>query len=734
MGRRRKGLFRFRLRLNQKSTRSIAALIFLLFSILSVFSYLGQAAFQTNLQNFLNEFFGVGAILVPVWLFLLGFALTQIKWEIAQPRTAAGFTLLSFSLLALIELFSKEANGGGLLGDFLARNLENIFTTFGAFLICLTLLIISLLIIFNTSLADALEFLLTITTPLQKFINEQIVLQLRVFLEKRKTADRKPAPTETSVEERKIEIKEGSLEPKIEVVHEPTLPDETKMATSTAPLPSSFKEKPPYQPPSLDLLSEPEKVAADRGDIEKNAQIIEKTLGSFGISAKVAEVNLGPAVTQYALDLSEGTKIAKVTALHNDLALALAAPTGMVRIEAPIPGRSLVGVEVPNYSPTLVTLKSLLTSEPMRVARSRLTVALGHNVAGESMTADLARWPHVLIAGSTGSGKSVLLHSMICSLLFRATPNEVKLILVDPKRVELTQYNGIPHLITPVMVDSQKVISAFKWAVSEMEKRYKLFVQLAARNLVEFNEKTDTEKLPFIVIIVDELADLMAFAAAEAETLITRIAQMSRATGIHMILSTQRPSVDVITGLIKANIPARIALNVSSGTDSRVIIDSVGAEKLLGRGDMLYLPPDRAKPIRIQGVFMGNEELGKIIDYLKQFGEEDEKAVSEPTLIPRVLGESPKTTMALPIESEDELFIEALKVIVNYDKASASLLQRRLRMGYARAARLLDEMEERGLISPKDGSNPREVFAHKVSEYLLAQQDKGKSATGFPYE
>src|SRR3989338_3625345 len=311
----------------------------------------------------------------------------------------------------------------------------------------------------------------------------------------------------------------------------------------------------------------------------------------FGVTARVVEVNLGPAITQYALEIALGTKLSKITALSNDLALALAAPTGQIRIEAPIPGRSLVGIEIPNRSLEFVTLRQMLTSDLMAHNKHKLTVALGLDVSGMPVTANIAKMPHVLIAGTTGSGKSVLINSWIASLLFRASPDEVKLILVDPKRVELTGYNGIPHLLTPVIVEPDKILSALKWAMGEMDRRYKVFQQVGVRNIDGYNELSGFQVLPYILIFIDELADLMSFAPVEVEDSICRIAQMARATGIHLVVSTQRPSVDVITGLIKANIPSRIAFNVSAMVDSRVIIDMPGAEKLLGRGDMLYIPP-----------------------------------------------------------------------------------------------------------------------------------------------
>jgi S-DNA-T family DNA segregation ATPase FtsK/SpoIIIE len=379
------------------------------------------------------------------------------------------------------------------------------------------------------------------------------------------------------------------------------------------PLTSSSKTSWVYPP--LALLADFSQKDADRGDVNYNAQVIENTLNSFGINAKVVEFNKGPSVTQYALQIAQGTKLSKITALSNDLALALAATTGQVRIEAPIPGRALVGIEIPNLKPQLVTLKHLLSSPVFANNNDPLLVPLGLDVAGMPAVYSVNKMPHVLIAGTTGSGKSVMLNSWICTFLFRAKPEELRMIMVDPKRVELTPYNGIPHLLTEVIVEPEKILSALKYTVGEMELRYKEFAKYGVRNLDSYNQLEGVEKKPYIMFIIDELADLMIFAPGDAEELITRIAQKARATGIHLILATQRPSVDVITGLMKANIPARVAFSVSSMIDSRVIIDMPGAEKLLGKGDMLFLPPDQAKPRRIQGPFITEKEVNQLVKF-----------------------------------------------------------------------------------------------------------------------
>jgi len=471
--------------------------------------------------------------------------------------------------------------------------------------------------------------------------------------------------------------------------------------------------------PPVSLLEKRVGGEADRGDVKKHAATIEKSLESFGIQARVVEVNYGPAVTQYALEISLGTKLSKITALQNDLALALAAPTGQIRIEAPIPGRSLVGIEIPNRAPEFVPMRRMLQAEVMQKAKSKLTVALGLDVSGEPVIADIGKMPHVLIAGSTGSGKSICLNSFIATFLFRASPQEVKLILVDPKRVELTQYNGIPHLLTPVIVEPEKVVSALKWSINEMERRYKLFAEVGARNIEMFNDMSGFQALPYLIIIVDELADIMLFAPSEVEDAVTRIAQMARATGIHLVLSTQRPSVDVITGLIKANIPCRIAFNVSSMIDSRVIIDTPGAEKLLGRGDMLYIPPDQAKPTRIQGTFVSDPEIQRLIAFLRQSG-------VSPEYTEEVTTKYHATTIGgrgarLADEELDPLFEEAVRLVCEHGKAAASLFQRRMSIGYARAARILDQLEGAGVVGPQDASKPREVLISSAEQWLATR-------------
>ena len=415
----------------------------------------------------------------------------------------------------------------------------------------------------------------------------------------------------------------------------------------------------------------------------------------------MGEIKIGPTVTQYTLKPADGVKLSQITGLHNDLALALAAHP--IRIEAPIPGQSLVGIEIPNQQVAIIRLRRILSDNAFKNRKSNLTIALGRDVAGNIWLADLGKMPHCLVAGSTGSGKTIFLNSVIISLIYQNSPDDLRFILVDPKRVELTLYNDLPHLLTPVITNVQKTINALKWAINEMDRRFDVMAEAKKRDIYAYNQANPENKLPFIVIMIDELADLMATAAQEVEACIVRLAQMARATGIHLIMATQRPSVDIITGLIKANITSRIAFSVASLVDSRTILDFSGAEKLLGRGDMLFISSELSKPKRIQGAFVSDEEVKGIVEYLRN--------IAEPNFQEDVT-KSHQTERELEHGNlkEDEMLPEARDVVIQAGKASASFLQRRLRIGYARAARLLDLLENEGTIGPPDGAKPREVY------------------------
>jgi DNA segregation ATPase FtsK/SpoIIIE, S-DNA-T family len=488
----------------------------------------------------------------------------------------------------------------------------------------------------------------------------------------------------------------------------PVIKTPDQSLSQTSPL-QSLSNNRIWKYPPISIFDGTSGAKVDRGDVRYNANTIEKTLESFGIRAKVVEYNNSPSVTQYALDVALGTKLAKIVSLSNDLAMALSAPGGQIRIEAPIPGRSFVGIEVPNKSLEVVPIRKILESDTMKNAKNKITIPLGLDVAGNARVADIGKMPHVLIAGQTGSGKSVCINSWIANILFKASPQEVRMIMVDPKRVELTPYNGIPHLLTPVIVDPEKVISALKWAVAEMERRYKTFNEVKAKNIEAYNNLSGFQSMPYILIFVDELAEIMMFSPSEVEDNVCRLAQMARAVGIHLIIATQRPSVNVITGLIKANIPTRLSFAVTSVTDSRVILDTPGAEKLLGRGDMLYIPPDLAKPIRIQGCFVSEKEITSLIEYLRtqKTAEYDDQITSQPVT---ALSNGKSAVVSSDGVSHDSLYESAIKLIQDTNKASTTFLQRKLSIGYARAAKILDEIEEAGLIGPSKGAKPRDIF------------------------
>lgn len=470
---------------------------------------------------------------------------------------------------------------------------------------------------------------------------------------------------------------------------------------------------PDWKFPNVALLNQKQD-KANPGNVEQKARIIHDTFENFNINVEMEGANVGPRITQYTLKPPTGVKLTKITALENNLALDLAATA--IRMEAPIPGKRAVGIEVPNEKAATVRLSSLLTSKEWHDVKGTLGFAIGRDISGTPVVADLAKMPHLLVAGQTGSGKSVMINTILTSLLYRNSPADLKLILVDPKFVELGTYNNIPHLLTPVITEPEKVISALKWAVAEMERRLRAMAEINTSNIAEYNAAKNDEKMPYIVIIIDELADLMMMAARDVEALIVRIAQKARAAGIHLILATQRPSVNVITGLIKANVPARIAFTVASQVDSRTIIDGVGAEKLLGMGDMLFYTTDMSKAKRVQGALIEKPEVVDVMEFIKQQRppEYNNEVVSQPVVIGKggVVAEQGSGNSA----AEEDMFHDAVRVVIESKKASTSLLQRRLRIGYGRAARLMEEMEEQGIIGQADGSRPREVLVSSLDQ------------------
>jgi len=705
------------LKLKKQTVYTVGALWMWLIAGVVTISFFSEGAALTSLRQELFSNLGWAYFALPPSLVLLSLQFFKLKASIGKPYVPFGAAMMIGSLMGLTE--------AGLAGETIIQIIAGYITYQGAILSLLGLFVVGIIIVFNTSLDAFVGFILQLIQNVLSSVasladnalsdkqksmmiggKEQLKLPMKAPVGDEKAFIKAPVPLHIK-KPVTIATSDAKAKPQEALSHTKTSTPSTDIAM--------------WQFPPLSLLSDGPGQKADRGDMRKNAQTIENTLDSFGIKAKVVDVNPGPAVTQYALHLALGTKVSKITSLASDLALALAAPTGQVRIEAPIPGRNLVGIEIPNRGLEFVTLKRMLMSEPMQKTKSKLAVSLGLGVSGEAIISDIGKMPHVLVAGTTGSGKSVLINAWITSLLFRTTPQDVRIIMVDPKRVELTGYNGIPHLLTPVIVEPDKILSALRWAMIEMDNRYKQFAEVGVRNIDGFNELSGFQAMPFIIIFIDELADLMAYAPVEVEDAICRIAQMARATGIHLVLSTQRPSVDVITGLIKANVPSRIAFNVSSMIDSRVIIDMPGAEKLLGRGDMLYIPADQSKPSRIQGTYVSEREVGNIVDFIKEKNSPVQytEAVTNQSISGWKKGGG--ATGAQSGDGNDPKFEEALRLVCQHDKASASLLQRRLAVGYARAARILDQLEQAGAIGPGEGAKPRDVLVKNPDEFLAMQ-------------
>jgi DNA segregation ATPase FtsK/SpoIIIE, S-DNA-T family len=668
----------FGLQVAPETLREIGAIILVVAALLVLLSLLGLAgSFGDYLTSGGRWLIGFTVFLIAPALLFIGLRFLLAEDNDAGKGVFVGVGLAFFALASLMHLgvSSDEASsvasaggGGGMTGYAGSVVLKQFLSTPAAAIILLGMLLVGILLATNTRFRALAER----------------VRGLR--------PDREAAP----------EVKINESAPPLEAppaTGRPAPKQEEALRSSAG---DDGWELPPYS------LLETNTTRADSGNIRANAQIIQKTLADFGVEVQMLDVNVGPTVTQYTLKPAQGIKVGKITNLDKDLALALAAHP--VRVEAPIPGKSAIGVEIPNKKAAQVRLKELLESPEFQNRGGGLTLALGRDVSGQVQVADLAKMPHLLIAGATGAGKSVGINSMLFSLLYQNSPRDLRLILVDPKRVELSTYNGIPHLLTPVITTPDKTVSALKWAVAEMERRYQIFAEEGKRNIAEYNTSSDA-RMPFIVIVIDELADLMAVAAAEVEGLIIRLAQMARATGIHLIVATQRPSVDVITGLIKANITSRIAFAVASQIDSRTIIDTGGAEKLLGSGDMLFLAGDISKPRRLQGAYISEKELSGVTGYLKD--------QEEPEYNEEVLKMPSKVSVGGAAGAiDDDLFEEAVEMAIRSGKLSASLLQRRLRVGYARAARLLDLLEERGVIGPADGAKPREVLISNLHDAL----------------
>ena len=658
-----------------------------------------------HLAGIMIGLFGLGAFWIPLLLLLTSihfFGDHPIKAKISTLLGGILLVVTTGSLLAVRQdsylLFDNRFSAGGLIGIPLKALLTQYTNITGTLIILILLWIVGFILATGFSL---IAFGLKCWDWISAITDRIVTLYLK-FKERRERSkkfsrvDRKT----TRAKAKKIKIKSAKAKP-IKPVAAPKQEEFKFMKSGKG-----------FQLPSINFLEEPEFQigSADNENLRMQSQLLEKKLEDFGVQGRVVEVAPGPVITMFEYEPAPGVKINKIVNLTDDLALAMRATS--IRIVAPIPGKAVIGIEVPNTDRQVVKFKDIIASSAFEKSKSRLTLCLGKDIVGNPVVAELDKMPHLLIAGATGTGKSVALNAMICSLLYKSKPDEVKIIMVDPKRIELSSYDGIPHLITPVVTNPKKATNALFWAVREMERRYELLSQMTARNIKQYNNKVDKavktadkeapEKLPYIVIVIDELADLMMLASRDVEVALTRLAQMARAAGIHLILATQRPSVDVLTGIIKANFPTRLTFQVSSRTDSRTIIDANGAENLLGSGDMLFMPPGTAKLQRIHGAYISENELSQITAFLRsQDKPEYDEEVTEATAI------QPAET---DDDEYDERYDDAVALITKNRQASISMIQRHLRIGYNRAARIIEKMEKEGIVGPSDGAKPREVL------------------------
>lgn len=679
------------------------------------------------INSVLNSFCGSGKIIVPVILFGLG--ISKITKKIKMDHLSIFSAIALFlAILAILHLevpldnqtFSVgwDGLGGGLIGALMSYISQTLFGRIGSYIFWGVLIAAATVGLVKKTLSDLFKdfwhylknFLGQTRQELIEFLFEEAEEEESEIEQRPDGSVRLEKRTKKEVEHLIVDPVEKAESLIEEVNSSPaiikSLNQAIKEKQNTPLIIAEAQRMEDYQLPPYSLIKSPPKVKNLRlnKDITDNVHILEDTLDSFGVKARVTQVSRGPSITRYELQPPAGVKVSRIVNLADDIALSLAAP--QVRIEAPIPGKAAIGIEVPNEEIAMVTLREVLETSLFHDSPAKLTVALGKDIAGNPIVADLGKMPHLLIAGSTGSGKSVCMNSLIASILFRTYPHEVKMLMIDPKVVELSTFNGIPHLVSPVVTDPKKAATALRWAINEMENRYELFAGLGVKDIQRYNqvmtkEAKDTEfvPLPYIVIFIDELADLMMVAPADVEDAICRLAQMARAAGIHLVIATQRPSVDVITGVIKANIPSRIAFAVSSQTDSRTILDMGGAEHLLGRGDMLFYPTGMAKPIRVQGVYVSEQEIDALVEFLK--------AQNKPVNL-----EDPwenEVTENVEQTDDDPLLADAAKLFIESGQASISLLQRRMRIGYNRAARIIDQLEEKGIIGGYEGSKPRAI-------------------------
>ena len=693
---------------NQKELLGVVLVTLAVFMFLTLYG-LNMGSLGAFTAKFLKYFLGKAAIIFPTFLFYLGINYAVRHQGLTINRFFFSSILFLLCFLGLLHHFytplgeevlaERLPEGAGLVGGFLLLVLRRLAGVPGAIIILSAGIVCAFLLSGKFSIKESVDLTENGVKNAAESLNQvkEQIMEKRTFYDQEKFPDF----------DRKIQAAESVDLP----VQEKKMAADLKEAdvglfkTDIATNLNGYKYPPmtllhPIPRARQTILSE---------ETQEQSRILERTLNDFNVRAKVVNITCGPSVTRFELEPAPGVKVSRIVNLSDDLALKLAAPG--IRIE-PIPGKTAIGIEVPNLKNESVSFRSIIDCEVIKKSKNKLCVGLGKDIAGNIVTADLGKMPHLLVAGSTGSGKSVCINTIIASILFRAAPEEVRLILVDPKVVELTNYNGIPHLLTPVVTNAKQAASALHWAVVEMERRYSLFADNQVREINRYNEVVD-EKLPFIIIIIDELADLMMVAAVDVEDAILRLAQKARAAGIHLILATQRPSVDVITGIIKANIPSRIAFAVSSQTDSRTILDMGGAEKLLGKGDMLFYPIGANRPQRVQGAFVSDEELDKLVNYIKS--QSLPIAYSEAVTTQELESDTKKSQIAVNNDGmiEDELFEDAVRLVMDTRQASSSMLQRKFRIGYTRAARLVDTMEEYGIIGPAMGSKPRELIMNQ---------------------
>ena len=684
-----------------------------LLSMLSLFSF-KMGIIGSIIRRTTFTVMGLGGYLFPIAVITIGIILMLEQFKFKEKNMILSIMSIFLSFLIILDsnnisvigfierinnsiTLSKIGKGGGVLGSFFGFFFYNLFGTIGTYLVISFIIVINILIITDIKVMDIIKMIklkLKESNELEKIPKKVNKKPKNVEQENIKILDYNIVDSKEKSKESK-DLKEIKKAKEIDIVE--SIESEIKIKQSKSPIST-------YIIPSLDFLKLPviKQDSNDKKEILDNAKIIEETMKNFGIDAKIVQINRGPTITCYELQPAPGIKLSKIVSLSDNISLSLASSD--IRIEAPIPGKSVVGIEVPNNKKDNVLLKEIILSEAYTELDSKIPLALGKDVSGQAIVSTIDKMPHLLIAGATGSGKSVCINTIIMSILYKSSPEDVKLLLIDPKVVELNIYNGIPHLLIPVVTDAKKAAFALNWAVEEMEKRYKLFAENNVRDIKSYNNKLDAnneDKLPMIVIIIDELADLMMVAAQEIEDYICRLAQMARAAGMYLIVATQRPSVDVITGTIKANIPSRISFAVSSQIDSRTILDMGGAEKLLGKGDMLFYPSFYSKPSRLQGAFISDEEVELVVNSLKSqnITEYDEDII-----------EVVQSAKKVELDDSDDLLPTAITLVVEEGQASISFLQRKLKVGYARAARLVDEMEERGIVGGHEGSKPRKVL------------------------